>query len=293
MKTTPLALAAAALLGLGACASTDPAGPAGWKVEPVLAVRHAPGEAEAYYRLGRYHEGMQRQREALEAYAKATAADPAHADAWNALGVAHARAGRFALADDLLRRALALAPQRADLRSNLGYALLLAGRDEEAVTELRAALALDGDNPVIQDNLRLALERPVDPSPAPAAPAAGRVTTAAAEATPAAPTALSVRLEISNGMGRAGAADQLRRWLAERGVGVQQLSNQRPYVQATTVVQYADGQADAAQRLARQLPLPVSLQPSAGLRTELRVLLGRDWPQAAAERPRGLQGTKA
>lgn len=305
-----LALATAALLALGACATPDLAGPAGWKVEPVLQVRHSAAESEAYYRMGRYYEGMQRWSDALQAYGKAAAADPGSAEAWNALGVAQARAGRLALAEDMLRRALALAPQRADLRSNLGYVLLLAGRSDESVAELRAALTLDADNPVARDNLRLALEHTnallsrataaaADPEPAPAAVEAPPAVAPAAAlqvidtptlaawsdrpAPAAAPTDRpSARLEISNGMGKAGAAVQLRQWLSGRGVAVQRLSNEKPYTQAATVVQYQQGYAEEALRLARLLPVDVAVHPATGLRSEVRVLLGRDWERAAA-----------
>lgn len=312
---TRLALATAALLALGACATQDLAGPAGWKVEPVLQVRHSAAAAEAYYRMGRYYEGMQRWSDALQAYGKATEADPGNAEAWNALGVAQARAGRLVLAEEQLRRALALAPQRADLRSNLGYVLLLAGRSDESIAELRAALALDAANPVTQDNLRLALDRTnamlseaiaaAEPAPA----AASAVAAPAAAPTPAAapPASLQVidtptlaawsdrpaaaplpaertpaRLEISNGMGKAGAADHLRHWLTGHGIAVQRLSNTKPYTQAATVIQYREGYGDDALRLARLLPVEVAMHPVVGLHGELRVLLGRDWVRAVA-----------
>lgn len=317
---TRLALAAAALLALGACATQDLADQAGWKVEPVLQVRHSAAAAEAYYRMGRYYEGMQRWDDALQAYGKATAADPGNPEAWNALGVAQARAGRLVPAEEQLRRALALAPQRADLRSNLGYVLLLAGRGDESIAELRAALALDAANPVAQENLRLALDRtnamlseaiaaaepgpaatsasaaptvapsPAAPSPAVAPPASLQVvdtpTLAAWSDRPAAAplpsTRTPARLEISNGMGKAGAADHLRHWLTGHGIAVQRLSNAKPYTQAATVIQYREGYADDALRLARLLPVEVAMHPVAGLHGELRVLLGRDWGRAVA-----------
>lgn len=313
MNRTPmtrLALASAALLALGACATQDRAGQAGWKVEPVQQVRHSAAAAEAYYRMGRYYDGMQRWDDALQAYGKATEADPGLAEAWNALGVAQARAGRLAQAEQHLRRALALAPQRADLRSNLGYVLLLAGRSDESIAELRAALARDAGNPVAQENLRLALERTrerlaqavaaADPSPAAtpaiaapapavaAAPGLRVIDTPTLGAWPDRPAAAPrtaertpARLEISNGMGQAGAADHLRHWLTGQGIAVQRLSNAKPYTQVATVIQYREGYADDALRLARLLPVEAATQPVAQLSGDLRVLLGRDWVGAA------------
>lgn len=91
-------------------------------------------------------------------------------------------------------------------------------------------------------------------------------------------------LEVSNGNGINGMGARVREWLARQGVRTHQLSNQRPYVQEQTLVQYRSGHEEAAQRVARALPGSLQLvpTPSQGLRTDVRLVLGRDWARTAA-----------
>ncbi|MCV5951464.1 LytR C-terminal domain-containing protein, partial [Escherichia coli] len=51
----------------------------------------------------------------------------------------------------------------------------------------------------------------------------------------------AARIELSNGNGAEGFAAKVRAWLAWLGVKVDRLTNQRPYRQGITVVQYRDG----------------------------------------------------
>jgi len=91
-------------------------------------------------------------------------------------------------------------------------------------------------------------------------------------------------LELSNGNGVRGAAARLQQWLASQGVHANRLTNQRPYIQQQTVIQYRSGQEEAARRVESSLPVAVQLSaaPSAGLRTDVRVVLGLDWVHMAA-----------
>jgi tetratricopeptide (TPR) repeat protein len=358
MKRIPMktVLAAVTMAALGGCASQQGEARRDWRIEPVMHVRHSSVSSEAYYRTGRYYDGMQRWDAAAEQYRKSVAADPRHVDASNALGVALARQGDLAGAEAQLRRAVALDPARADVRSNLGYVLLLAGRPADAVGELREAVAMDGSNTFARSHLREAHERAGDSVAADAAGAGDsavlvsapdRLDTAMAEAVATSATALPATgasgwaassvtsetvaamqvidrptaswstaatvaaasswssevqvedppprlqarpapaLEISNGNGVTGAADRLRHWLADRGIATQRLSNQKPYVQPSTVVQYRGDREDDARRLARTLADSVVVEHSASLRTDLRVLIGRDWQRVSAclERP--------
>lgn len=152
LRTT---LAAVSLAALGACATRDAS--QAWRIEPLLRVQHSAEASAAFYRTGRYYDGMRRWAQAADEYRKATIADPRNADAFNAMGVALARLGDLVGAENRLRQALALNADRADVRSNLGLLLMQAGRPAEAVAEMRAAVALDKDSPVAQDNLRQAL----------------------------------------------------------------------------------------------------------------------------------------
>lgn len=93
----------------------------------------------------------------------------------------------------------------------------------------------------------------------------------------------SARLEVSNGNGVSGMATHVGLWLAARGVPTQRLTNQQPYAQRQTVIQYRSGHEDAARRLANLLPgsAQTAAQASPGLRSDVRVVLGRDWAQIA------------
>jgi hypothetical protein len=119
----------------------------------------------------------------------------------------------------------------------------------------------------------------------PAAPAEPAIPpTAASPAVAAMPPLEASRVEISNGNGIAGMARRVGKWLTTHGIATARLSNQRPYIQQTTVVQYRPGGAEDAERLARAMPGPahVELRPTPNLRTDLRVVLGHDWVRQAA-----------
>lgn len=372
-------IAVAVMVAMAGCATPVPQASKSWIIEPTVGITHTLKNSEAYYTLGRVHDGSLAWDKAVDAYRKAIAADAQNIEAYNALGVSLARAGRLADAETTLRQAVALAPDRAHVRSNLGYVLLLAGKPKDAVTELRAAVEQDRGNTMAASNLRRAMgesdsDLPVS-APASDAPAAGRsvnphsatavtisvpapitvaevqgpatatvdillpLTTASLPAPPAMggattaraastvpalkmidtptvssiegkstlargaittepsvnsgpppipshkrPDAPAVRLEISNGNGVPGMASRVGRWLATQGEDDSRLTNQRPFVQQTTVVQYRAGQEAAAQRIARALPAHAvaASEPSPGLRSDVRVVLGHDWVQTAA-----------
>jgi Flp pilus assembly protein TadD len=337
--------AAVLLAAAVGCATPEPKATKAWTIEPLIGVTHAMQAGEAYYTLGRYHDGAQEWGKAALAYRKAIAADAQNIEARNALGVALARSGRLADAEAALREAVALAPDRAHVRNNLGYVLLLAGKPAAAVLELRAALTLDAGDTVVRANLSDALarsdaahpggdapaERPAPPPavvrvaeaaapplltisvPAPitevelpvpvpvpmpqtslATPPAAALQTPAPVA-PQATVAATLpprqpRLEISNGNGVAGMAAKVGRWLVtHQGVRADRLTNQKPFVQRDTIVQYSEGHAEAAARIARALPLAAqpATEPSKGLQSGLRVVLGRDWARSAACLDRG------
>ena len=298
-----------------------------WKIQPVLEVKHSVQSSEAYYALGRYHDGSQAWDKAIGAYRNAIAADPRNAEAHNALGVALARLRRHEQAEAALRQAVAIAPGSAHIHNNLGLLLLMSGRPQEAIGELTAAVNHDPGNIGAQVNLREARassERGTG-SKADTAVAVAEATavtqtelaeatevalpvtggTADAEAAPVAPVqqvepatqtvvaevivppnlpVTPFQLELSNGNGITGAAARLKRWLNDDGLAVERLTNHRPYVQQQTVIQYRAGQQDQAQRVARALQMTAQLDatPVAGLRPDVRVILGLDWVRTAA-----------
>ena len=294
------AVAVAVLVALVGCASSAGDKQAfAWKVEPVLDVQHGAQSSEAYYALGRYHDGSQAWDKAIDAYRKAVAADVRNVEARNALGVALARSHRFDEAEATLRKALGIDPNSAHVRSNLGFVLLLAGRPQEAVGELQTALTLDRENATARANLHDALaqsEQRQASGPAEAAPTLPSAPVVENTADQRVPTSLpvppvasanvSVQLELSNGNGIKGAAAHLKRWLTAEGLQVGQLSlsNRRPFDQQQTVIQYRAGQQEAAMRVAQALRMMAQLgsTPSTDLRSDVRVVLGHDWARTAA-----------
>ena len=403
------AIASAVLAVAAGCATLDPEVAKAWKIEPVLNVTHTLQSSQAYYTMGRYHDGSQAWGKSVEAYRKAIAADAQNIEAYNALGVALARGGKLEDAETTLRQAVALDPSRPHVRSNLGYVLLLAGKPGAALSELEAAVRQDNGNMTAMANLRDARERlrlaaaPAgadSPAAATATEAGSATTTNAAAATVAkperedagseragaraasapgtvvsvpmpitaasvpapvagtiavpaplqtaaappmqvlvasttspfetveeAPTVkpmdqlpsasadiptdeavnrpmvrqsvarraelpsalraaedLTVRLEVSNGNGVTGMAARVGKWLGEQGIKTAALTNQRPYTQETTTVQYRAGQERAALRVARMLPAQAepAAAPTPGLRGDVRVVLGRDWVKVGA-----------
>ncbi len=459
--------ASAVLLLTTGCATRGDEVNKAWQIEPVFNVQHAFRSSQAYYGLGRYHDGSQAWGKAVDAYRKSIAADAQNIEAYNALGVALARLGRVADAETTLRQAVALAPTLGHVRSNLGYVLLLAGKPQDAATELQAAVRQDSGDATAAANLReaqsqvyeLARSRealasavenavatPAQPAPvalagpihaatiapmpvtaatavtaAPtagpaAATASGQASQAAVMAMPssangqistvaalrvydqpnvaslqgtataqtvvtgghpsmgatesmavaqiAGPTVMTLRafeqtaavstvravagaalavpahasgaqvaigvsavsfapaaaglpvrafavpvatketaapaatvptrkpaavvnaapmarLEISNGNGITGMAASVGRWLVLQGLSVARLTNQLPYTQQHTLVQYRNGHEQAAQRVAQTLPTTAKLEVARDMQSDVRVVLGRDWQQFA------------
>ena len=92
------------------------------------------------------------------------------------------------------------------------------------------------------------------------------------------------RLEVSNGNGAKGMAARVGRWLGSQGIQTVRLTNQRPFAQPTTIVQYRSGHEASAERVVRSLPAYATTAPAPtqGLRSDVRVVLGHDWVRAAA-----------
>jgi hypothetical protein len=148
----------------------------------------------------------------------------------------------------------------------VGYAPTVAALEERVA---RVATAASPASPAVPAVPAL----PAAPSPA------AQAVVASTQAVPPAS-----RLEVSNGNGVAGMAARVGRWLAAHGMPTERLSNRQPFTQRYTVVQYRVGQEDAAQHIARLLPASAKAEsrPTPGLRSDVRVVLGRDWVQAAA-----------
>jgi hypothetical protein len=92
------------------------------------------------------------------------------------------------------------------------------------------------------------------------------------------------RLELSNGNGVTGMAKRLGEQLIAKGLPKARLTNQKPFRQRLTQIQYRDGYADVAEALRSRMPNQPPMIKTAALRasTDVRVVLGRDLPRDVA-----------
>jgi tetratricopeptide (TPR) repeat protein len=259
---------------------------------------------EAYNALGVALARCHRFEEAEATLRKAIAIDPGRAHVWSNLGNVLLLAGRPHDAVGELKTALSLDRENVTARANLQEAL--------AQSELRQArAAAEASAQAGGANAPAAIVQAAQPAPI-TAPAAGAqaapmqvidqptIASLQPAITPSRPSQASgaapspapaqaagnvdALLEVSNGNGVSGMGARLRDWLARQGVRTRRLNNQRPFAQAHTEIQYRAGHADAAQRVAQALPAALQAAPTLtpGLRSDVRVVLGRDWVRSAA-----------
>jgi Tfp pilus assembly protein PilF len=286
--------------------------------QPVLAVDHSAVTGERMYQLGRYFEGQARYEQAITAYREAITRAPLMLVAYTRLGMALAAQQRYEDAIRQFQAAVVLAPQAAHVHNNLGYAYLLSGANEQAVKALEEATRLDPGHDRSRENLRIAQAKlataAAQPASAESAPAALQVQTQPVAGTslievapqvfelrtPARPRTMdkieavpleplprtesriaptrAFKLEVSNGNGVLGLAKRVAGRLVNAGLRSARLTNQLPFQQARTEVQYREGYATEAAMLASKLQRPVQLKPSNELahHIDVRLVLGKD-----------------
>ncbi len=118
-----------------------------------LAIRLAPGEAQAWYNLGLLLAGQQRTTEAVDCYRQAILLKPGNAAAHNNLGLLLAANGRRIEAENCYRQALAGDPGYAAAYGNLAILLAQGKRHAEAESCYRQALKLAPDDAATHSNL--------------------------------------------------------------------------------------------------------------------------------------------
>lgn len=292
-------------------------------VHPALQVKHSTNEtAEAYYQLGRNHQLQGNLDMALTGYTYAIARDARHMEARNAAAAIHAQQGRLDQARAMMLAVIADFPLASQAHNNLGYIDHLRGEHVSAAREIRRALVLDPLNRRAQNNLRL-VEAALAEAAQPPEPAAASLAVALAAqavvdaplpermaqlelvqvvpnvyelkmpklvepiiAMPAVPAAPGPsRLDVANADGTPGLARRVSVLLGQRGFPVARLSNERPFGQRTTRVQYRPGYALQAEALGKMIDGPVVLAPVASLasKADMRVVLGRDTQRAMAQ----------
>jgi tetratricopeptide (TPR) repeat protein len=259
--------------------------------------RDASSEA-AWDGLGRALASAGRLDEAEAALRQAVALAPRRARAHNNLAYVLLLKDQPAPALAALDEALALDPSHALARANRDEAMtrLAATRPETATTTATAtatATAIVMSPPPALDTAPIPAPIPaLDTAPIPATrlPTTELATIAAAASlgqalSPPGGCAPPKRLEVSNGMGATGMAARVEGWLSQRGLPRARLTNQPAYDVVRTRVDYAAGQAAAARCVALALPAGVTtaLSERAGLRGDVRLVVGRDWPARLVE----------
>jgi len=88
----------------------------------------------------------------------------------------------------------------------------------------------------------------------------------------------NIRLEVSNGNGVEGLAARVAKQLNHVGVTTTLLTNQRPFDQVTTEIQYREGYRSAATGLGATLKVPMAVVKKDDLRSDIqvRLVLGED-----------------
>ena len=88
----------------------------------------------------------------------------------------------------------------------------------------------------------------------------------------------AARLEVANGNGVNGMAKRIGSTLGQKGIAVSRLTNERPYTQQATKIQYRAGYEQAAESLKRAMNGHAVLVQASDLsaHTDVRLVLGRD-----------------
>lgn len=146
----------------------------------------------------------------------------------------------------------------------------------ENVFELRNAPTATAATAIAEAAAIIAAVAP--PAPAVARPPVAAETTPVAQAPAADAATRAARYEISNGHGGEGLARRLAGLLGQQGFARPRLTNQAPYNQAASVIQYRDGYRASAEAFASLLPFRPTVQATASgdLRVDVRLVLGRD-----------------
>lgn len=155
-----LALPAAALLAIAACAVTARAQVQRWRSSVALwqhALRVTHENYRAHHNLGHALAKQGRASEAIAHYAEALRLKPDSAETHNNLGHAMAEQCKASEAIAHYAEALRLQPDYQEAHNNLGVALLGQGKADGAIRHLSEALRIEPDLPEAHNNLGVAL----------------------------------------------------------------------------------------------------------------------------------------
>jgi tetratricopeptide (TPR) repeat protein len=246
-----------------------------------------PKLAEAHNAIGAIHASEGKFDLAIQEFNAAIALHPYSAHFHNNLGYVHLLSRQEEQAVVALAEAQRLDPQNPRAAANMKLARerllnaedpLLAGveiRPLKLADPVMAQPLKSGPDPQ-QSTARLVelqsnvYELQLAAAPAAAAPAAIN------QSLPAPLTKATV--EVANGNGILGMARKVAHYLSGNGVIARRITNQKPFAQRATQIQYREGYKIHAKALNSKLPNPAALVESENLREgiDLRLVLGKD-----------------
>ena len=252
------------------------------------ALKDNPRNAEARNALGVIYASQGKHEQAINELMAALAIAPTASHIQNNLGYAYLLTGRNGDAMEVLKVAAGMDPANQRVRENLKDAEKRLGIETPVAQTLPPVAAAPEKLPPT--------ERSADPSgPSLVSVAPNifelrqhlpRVTASAPAISPVAPAVspleqTSVKLEVANGSGVSGLAKRTSSSLQQKGYVIARLTNQVPYNQATTEIQYRRGQENQARRLNTLLAVQANVVESSHLSPAVgvRILLGRDIAQ--------------
>lgn len=233
------------------------------------------------------------------------AQNPGAAYLHNNLGYIHYLQGKHEAAITELRTAISLDPKNEWARNNLemAQAALAARFDGPAkhaeIAPVQAADTAEGfqiwsDGERSDGNMKATASAASRTVPEIAKPIAPEIATPIMPVhTPVAVAAGEFRLEISNGNGMTGMAKRVSQLLGRQGIPVYRLTNQPPYRQVKTEIQYREGFQQQAEKLRESLQgyAVVARVVAPRRRVDIRVVLGQDIKTRMAELETGKKPT--
>jgi tetratricopeptide (TPR) repeat protein len=256
-------------------------------------IRRDPLDVEAYNALGILLSSQGRFNEALRHFQSAVVLAPQRADLRNNLGYTYLLRGSSEEAVEALEEARRLDPAHQKALENLRIAEARRPRARSAPLPIQA-WPLDESGaelvevaPLVYELKAQAFRTPETPPVLAQAMARAQRVEAmlpAKASMPVGAPARKFRLEVSNGNGVNGLAKRVSDHLQGLATGTVRLTNQRPFEQAATEIQYRPGYEAEAQRLQEKLRHSVRAIPSEGLRSDIqvRLVLGKDAPSVSA-----------
>ena len=249
------------------------------------AIRRDPLMVEAYTALGTSLAAQQRYEDAIRQFQAAIVLAPNAAYLHNNLGYAYFLSGQTEQAIKALEEAQRLDPGHARSAENLRVAQAKLGNtvpqtvSSPITTPALQSITLPGPSSGgLVEVAPQVFELRTSPKPRHFEKIEAVPLPPLPEPQPRATSAPSFKLEVSNGNGVQGLARRVAGRLVDAGVRTARLTNQRPFNQPTTEVQYREGYAAAAVALASKLQHPVQVKPKHDLAShiDVRLVLGKD-----------------